>query len=231
MRISSGVCGKNCRELFPDATFSFLPADIVTQILNFGLPAPIDVQVVGNDFEGNRILANKLLKRISQVTGVADARIQQPGDAPTIKVDVNRISGEPARRQRKGHRAPRCRSPGRLDPDQSDLLAQSAEWRLLSGGDADAAILDAVARRSGAHSRLAGQVAADFSARSRDISRTSSDAVVSHYSVQPVIDIFATNSGRDLGAVSADIQRGHRRIDNASGRAAPRSSCAARPRP
>ena len=78
-------------ELFPNATFSFLPADIVTQILNFGLPAPIDVQVIGSNFEGNRVLANKLLKRISQVPGVADARIQQPADQPTISVDVNRI--------------------------------------------------------------------------------------------------------------------------------------------
>ena len=81
-------------ELFPGSTFSFLPADIVTQILNFGLPAPIDVQVVGNDQEGNRALAAKLLKRISMVTGVADARIQQPADEPTIKVDVDRLQAD-----------------------------------------------------------------------------------------------------------------------------------------
>ncbi len=76
--------------LYPSVTFSFLPSDIVTQILNFGLPAPIDVQVVGNNLEGNRVLAAKLLKRIAEVTGIADARIQQPADEPTIKVDVDR---------------------------------------------------------------------------------------------------------------------------------------------
>ena len=89
-RIWFAVCRKNCRNCSPTQPY-LLPADIVTQILNFGLPAPIDVQVIGNDFEGNRLLANKLLKRISEVTGVADARIQQPADQPTISVDVNRI--------------------------------------------------------------------------------------------------------------------------------------------
>ncbi len=81
-------------EQFPDATFAFLPADIVSQILNFGLPAPIDVQVVGNNLEANRILASKLLKRIAEVTGVADARIQQPADLPTIRVDVDRTQAD-----------------------------------------------------------------------------------------------------------------------------------------
>ncbi len=78
-------------QLFPSATFAFLPADIVAQILNFGLPAPIDVQVIGNKLAENRALAAKLLKRIAAVPGVADARIQQPADEPTIKVDVNRV--------------------------------------------------------------------------------------------------------------------------------------------
>ena len=79
-------------------TFSFLPADIVTQILNFGLPAPIDVQVVGKDSAGNRVLADKLLKRIAQVTGVADARIQQPGDAADDQGRRRSGAGQPARR-------------------------------------------------------------------------------------------------------------------------------------
>ena len=62
---------------FPGVTFSFLPSDMVTQILNFGLPAPIDIQVVGNDLQGNQAFANALLEKVKYVSGIADARIQQ----------------------------------------------------------------------------------------------------------------------------------------------------------
>ena len=76
---------------FPGTTFAFLPADIVSQILNFGLPAPIDVQVVGANFAANHAYANELLKRISRVPGVADARIQQASNNPTFGVEVDRM--------------------------------------------------------------------------------------------------------------------------------------------
>ena len=112
-------------ERFPGSTFSFLPADIVTQILNFGLPAPIDVQVVGSDQEGNRALAAKLLKRISVVTGVADARIQQPADEPTIKVNVDRLQADRLGVSEKDVATSLADHACRLDPDQSDFLAQS----------------------------------------------------------------------------------------------------------
>jgi multidrug efflux pump subunit AcrB len=76
--------------LFPGATFYTLPVDMVTQILNFGLPAPIDVQVKGQDLEGNRKVADKLLKEISYVPGMVDLRIQQPFNNPSLTVDVDR---------------------------------------------------------------------------------------------------------------------------------------------
>ena len=75
---------------FPGTTFSFLPADIVSQILNFGLPAPIDVQVIGNNLKGNYAYANDLLKRIRMVPGIADLRIQQVFNYPQINVEVDR---------------------------------------------------------------------------------------------------------------------------------------------
>jgi multidrug efflux pump subunit AcrB len=75
---------------FPGTTFSFLPADIVSQILNFGLPAPIDVQVIGNNQKANYAYATGLLKRIRQVPGIADLRIQQVFNYPQINVDVDR---------------------------------------------------------------------------------------------------------------------------------------------
>ena len=86
---------------FPGTTFSFLPADIVSQILNFGLPAPIDVQVIGNNQPANYAYATDLLKRIRTVPGIADARIQQVFNYPQINVDVDRtLAGQVGLTQR-----------------------------------------------------------------------------------------------------------------------------------
>src|SRR5258707_3649298 len=79
---------------FPGVTFSFLPADMVSQILNFGLPAPIDVQVVGNDLEGNRLYADALLAKMRYVSGTSDLRIQQPFDEPYLYIRVERTKAE-----------------------------------------------------------------------------------------------------------------------------------------
>jgi multidrug efflux pump subunit AcrB len=75
---------------FPGTSFAFLPADIVSQILNFGVPAPIDLQVVGNDVQADRTYANTLLARIKQIPGIADARIQQAFQQPTLNVNFDR---------------------------------------------------------------------------------------------------------------------------------------------
>jgi multidrug efflux pump subunit AcrB len=193
-------------EQFPDATFAFLPADIVTQILNFGLPAPIDVQVVGNNLEGNRILANKLLKRIAEVTGVADARIQQPADLPTIKVDVDRTQADRLGvTERDIATSLQITLAGSIQTNPTfwlnpqngvsyPVVTQTPQYWMQSFSD-----LARIPVSQGKSPQILGAVA--------DISRASSNAVVSHYSVQPVIDIYATNTGRDLGGVSADIQR------------------------
>ena len=79
---------------FPGMTFSFLPADIVSQILNFGAPAPIDLQVRGNDLGADYAYANKLLAQVRHVTGVADARIQQSAAQPTLDVDIDRTRAQ-----------------------------------------------------------------------------------------------------------------------------------------
>ena len=193
-------------QTFPGATFSFLPADIVTQILNFGLPAPIDVQVIGNDMTANRVHAAKLLRRIAQVTGVADARIQQPGDAPTIRVDVDRLQAS-----RLGFSIKDIATSLQitlagsiqtnpvfwLNPKNGvsyPVVTQTPQYWMESLND-----LARIPASQGKSPQLLGAVA--------QINRASSNAVVSHYSVQPVIDIYAANAGRDLGAVSADIQR------------------------
>src|SRR5207245_4113874 len=79
---------------FPGVSFAFLPADMTSQILNFGLPAPIDVQVVGNDLEGNQRYANALLGKLKYVTGTADLRIQQPFDQPYLRLRVERTKAD-----------------------------------------------------------------------------------------------------------------------------------------
>ena len=87
---------------FPGMSFSFLPADIVSQILNFGAPAPIDLQVRGNDLGADYAFANKLLTQVRQVTGVADARIQQSAGQPTIDVKMDRTRAQCHRRDGRG---------------------------------------------------------------------------------------------------------------------------------
>jgi len=193
-------------ELFPSATFSFLPADIVTQILNFGLPAPIDVQVIGSNLADNRLLANKMLKRIADVPGVADARVQQPGDYPTISVDVNRVLASRLGVTEKDIATSllitlagsiQTNPVFWLNPKNGvsyPVVTQTPQYWMSSLQD-----LARVPVSLGKSPQILGAVA--------NIGRTESNAVVSHYSVQPVIDIFATNSGRDLGSVSADIRK------------------------
>src|SRR5205809_7052204 len=92
--ITSTISACGCARPFPAWIFSFLPADIVSQILNFGLPSPIDNQVVGYNLEGNRRFADKLPQDIRMVPGTADLRIQQPFDHPYLHIDVDRSKAD-----------------------------------------------------------------------------------------------------------------------------------------
>jgi len=190
---------------FPGTSFAFLPADIVTQILNFGLPSPIDVQVIGPNVEANRAYADALLRRIARVNGVADARIQQAFNAPTLNVVVDRArASQVGLSERDVATSLQDTLAGSiqtaptfwLNPKNGvsyPIVAQSPQYWVdsLSG-------LETVPASQGESKQLLGGVAT--------VTRGYSDAVVSHYAVQPVIDIFATNHERDLGAVSHDIQ-------------------------
>ena len=99
---------------YPGVTFYVLPVDIVTQILNFGLSAPIDIQIVGPNLYGNRALAERMLNEVRYVPGAADARIQQPFDYPNMTVNVDRTRAA-------GHR-----------PDAAECGAKPAWWRLAA---------------------------------------------------------------------------------------------------
>ena len=92
--IINASCAPSLAAAFPSTQFQFLPADIVSQILNFGLPSPLDVQVVGPNVEANRAFVKKLLPKLTGIAGAVDMHIQQPYDYPQINVDVDRTKAE-----------------------------------------------------------------------------------------------------------------------------------------
>ena len=191
--------------LFPGTSFAFLPADIVTQILNFGLPSPIDVQVVGNQAVANRAYAEKIFKEISRVAGVADPRIQQAFNAPTLMVNVDRsFALDVGLKERDFANSMQDTLAGSfqsaptfwLNPKNGvsyPIVVQTPQYWMNSLGTLDNMPITAAN----------GQQLLSATAR---IERGRSNAVVSHYDVEPVIDIYASTHQRDLGAVARDIQ-------------------------
>jgi multidrug efflux pump subunit AcrB len=193
---------------FSGSTFAFLPADIVSQILNFGLPAPIDVQIIGNQQEANYTYANDLLKRIRMVPGIADLRIQQAFNYPQINVDVDRsLAGEVGLTQRDVANSLLVTLSGSIQVKPNfwlntkngvsyPIVVQMPQYRIDSASDlANVPITSPETKTP----QYLGGVA--------KISAGPSAGLVSHYNVQPVIDIFGAVQGRDLGAVAADINR------------------------
>ncbi len=192
---------------FPGVTFSFLPADLVSQILNFGLPAPIDLQVIGNDQTANYAYATDLLKRIRKVPGIADARIQQVFDYPQLNVNVDRtLAGEVGLTQRDvaDSLLVTLSGSGQVKPNfwlnpqngvSYPIVAQMPQYRIDSISDLSDVPLTSAATKT---PQFLGGVA--------QIIPGPSPGVVSHYNVQPVIDIYAATQGRDLGAVASAIQ-------------------------
>ncbi|MGF6535132.1 MULTISPECIES: efflux RND transporter permease subunit [Paraburkholderia] len=193
---------------FPGVTFSFPPADIISQILNFGSPAPIDLQVRGNNLDANFAYADHLLRLVRDVPGVVDARIAQSHANPTFNVDVDRT---------------RAQLVGISESDVTNSmvvnLAGSSQvaptfWLNNANGisypivmqtpqyslDSLAALQNLpITARGGSTSQILGGLAT--------VQRTSTNEVVSQYNIQPMVEIFATTQDRDLGAVAADIQK------------------------
>jgi len=192
---------------FPGLSFSFLPADIVSQILNFGAPAPIDLQVRGNDLAADYAYANKLLAQIRPITGVADARIQQSAALPTLDVNIDRT-----RAQYTGVTAADVTNSLVVNLASSSQVAP-VYWLNEKNGvtypialqtpqyqiDTLPALQNLPINATGAPTTVLGGIA--------DIRRSHGNAVVSQYDISSMVEIYATTQGRDLGAVSADIQK------------------------
>ncbi len=192
---------------FAGTTFSFLPADITSQILNFGSPAPIDVQVTGRNPAAVRAYANLLLPRISAIPGIADPRIQQPASTPQFNVNVDRS---------------RIGQYGLTERDVTNSLSTSLAGSSQvapvfyvnpENGVSYAVVAQAPEYLVGSLNALgnvpiSGQGGATVQPLSglATLQRSSTVPVVSHYNIQPVIDLYATTQGRDMGAVAGDIQ-------------------------
>jgi multidrug efflux pump subunit AcrB len=191
---------------FPGVTFYFLPSDMVTQILNFGLPAPIDIQVIGNDLQANRQFADTLLEKVKYVSGTTDLRIQQTFDQPKFHIDVDRTKAqEIGFTQREVANNLLITLSGSfqtaptfwLNPKNSvsyQVATQTPQYRVQSLQDLENIPVTGT-----------GTAPPSILASLASFSRNSDLSVVSHYDVAPVIDIFGSVQGRDLGAVSKDI--------------------------
>ncbi|MGA3308461.1 MAG: efflux RND transporter permease subunit [Xanthobacteraceae bacterium] len=192
---------------FPGTTFSFLPADIISQILNFGAPAPIELQIRGPDLPANFAYAEDLLRRLRHVPGLADARIQQSLSAPSFDVDVDRTRAQYVgitERDVTNSMVVNLAGSSQvqptfwLNPDNGvnySIVMQTPQYQV----DSLNALRNLPITAPGAPPQTLGAIA--------DIKRAATPAVYSQYDIQPMIQIYGTTQGRDLGAVAADVQK------------------------
>lgn len=195
---------------FPNVSFAFLPADIVSQILNFGLPAPFDVQVSGFNVEGNRAWANQLLAKLRQVPGAVDVRIHQTFDYPQINVDVDRTNAQRLGLLQKDVATNLLVSLSGsfqtnptfwLDPRngiQYNITTQAPQSRMQSFNDL--ALLPVTASGGATN---APQVLGNLANFRRGVG----PGVISRYNAMPTIDIYGAVQDTDLGAVADELQR------------------------
>src|ERR1700741_4182718 len=194
---------------FPGVEFAFLPADMVGQILNFGLPAPIAGQIVGNNMAGNRLYADALLEKMRYVSGTADLRIQQPFDQPYLSFRVERTKAEQlgftahalAQNLLVSLSGSFQTSPSFWVDPQDHVSYQIATQTPQYRTDTLQAIQNIPV--TGTDPNAPPSIMASLVS----MQRAAGMAVVSHYNIAPVIDIFGGVTGRDLGAVSSDINK------------------------
>jgi multidrug efflux pump subunit AcrB len=194
---------------FPSTIFYFLPADIVSQTLNLGLPAPFDVQIYGRDQTANRAVAARLAEKIRAVNGAVDIRVQQPADQPKLTVNVDRDkSSEIGLSERDVANSVLLSLSGSgqvqpvywLNPKlgiQYTINVRAPEHVMDSIG-----ALETIPITGGRAGEGDGQILTNLAT----IERGQDSPVISHYDVMPVIDIFGGVSGRDLGGVVGDIK-------------------------
>jgi multidrug efflux pump subunit AcrB len=193
---------------FPGTTFAFLPADIVSQTLNFGLPSPVDVQVAGFNVDANRGYANSLLQKLHSIPGLVDLRIQQANDYPALNVIVDRTKAQLVGLTQKDVAYNMLESlAGSVQTSPSFWIdsrtgtsyfvaAQTPQYLLDS---TNALVTTPVTNGLGGSEQVLGNLAT--------WTRAVVPAVVSHYNSTPVIDIYGSTQDADLGYISAQVNR------------------------
>ncbi|WP_375493461.1 efflux RND transporter permease subunit [uncultured Nostoc sp.] len=194
---------------FPSYTFFFEPADIVTQILNFGLPAAVDVQISGplKNSKANFEIAQQIAARMTRIPGAVDVHLQQVVDAPKLRLDVDRTEAQQlgmTQRDVANSVLTSLSSSGQaainqwLDPKKGvsyTLAVQVPQYKLDS--------IDSLKNTPVSNGQTAPQLLGNLATVKRDTVMQ----VVNHYNIQPVFDIYANSSGRDLGGVASDVNR------------------------
>ncbi len=196
-------------ERFPGAEFFFQPSDIITQILNFGQPAAIDVQVLGNDLASNMAIASRLMKQIRHIPGAVDAHVLQRNDQPTLVADMDRTRMQQLNLSAQNvaqNMLISLSGSAQTTPSfwvnpksgvQYPLAIQTPQYDLGSVGDLLGTPVSA--GRTGAPLQLLGNLV--------QVRTTSEPAVITHYNIRPAIDLYVSVEGRDLGSVAGQIDR------------------------
>jgi CzcA family heavy metal efflux pump len=207
---------RNLPRMFPGATFYTLPADITTQILNFGLPAPIDVQIEGSDSDASKAQADKILGQLREVPGLTDLRIQQPFDYPTLQVSVDRTKAA------QGGYTEQDVSTSVLNTLSGsfqvtpmfflnwnnmvayDIVAQTPQYKMDTMQDLENIPINRATPRTPAAGTPANpEILSDLA----DVDRGHEMEVVNHYNIRRVVDVYANVQDRDLGGVSRQITK------------------------
>jgi multidrug efflux pump subunit AcrB len=191
---------------FPDVTFAFLAADMVSQILNFGLPAPIDVQIIGRDEQANRQFASNLQKQLRNIPGIVDLRIQQLFDKPKLHIDVDRTKAQAAGFAQHDVASNLLISlSGSFQTSPTFWLNPSNGVSYLITTQTPQYRLDSLQGLQSIPVNGPGNSRPEILGSLASIRRETGMAVVSHYDVQPLVDIYGSVEGRDLGGVANDI--------------------------
>jgi CzcA family heavy metal efflux pump len=192
---------------FPGVEFFFQPADIVSQILNFGLPAPVDIQLVGANYQQNYLVAQQIANRLRHVPGAVDVHVQQMMSLPTLHLDVDRVRAQQvgiSERDVAQNLLVSLSSSFQTTPSfwlnpkngvTYNVNVMSPQYRIDS--------MQALMNTPVSNGNSATQVLANLA----DVKPVMTPAVVNHYNVTPVVDVYASVDGRDLGGVASDITK------------------------
>ena len=200
---------RRLNETFPGTTFYFLPADIVSQTLNFGLPASFDIQIFGRDQARNRAVAARLAEKLRRVSGIADVRVQQPADQPRLNFAVDRIkASQLGLTERDAANAVLLSLSGSAQAQPIYWLNPKNGVQYKVNVRAPQFAMDSLAavRAIPVSASQAADGELQLLANLASMRRSSAPPIVNHYNVMPVIDVLAGVNGRDLGGVLREIQ-------------------------